>query len=159
VNGIIDHARAQIQTVAPVGFVVSYVFLFLVTLVVDHGLSRPLIALSRYAKRVADGDYAPFVLPQPPFFHDEVSDLAESFALMVDKVHGREMALKQQVAQLQIAVDQERKVKQVGEIVESEFFASLKARAHELRQASENTAPSSSVTPFTPPATPNAETS
>jgi methyl-accepting chemotaxis protein len=159
VNSIIDHARAQLETVAPVGFIVSYALLFLVTLAVDHGLSHPLIALSRYAKRVADGDYSPFVLPQPPFFHDEVSDLADSFAQMVDKVHGRELALKQQVAQLQIAVDQERKAKQVGEIVESEFFASLKARAHELRQASENTASPSSVTPFTPPATPNAETS
>ena len=136
VNNIINNARGQIESVAPIGFVVSYVLLFLVTLAVDHGLSHPLIALSRYAKHVAEGDYTPFVLPQPPFFHDEVSDLAESFAMMVEKVQGRETALKQQVAQLQIAVDQERKAKQVGEIVESEFFASLKARAHELRQAS-----------------------
>ena len=154
VNSIIDHARAQMQTVAPIGFVVSYALLFLVTLGVDHGLSRPLIALARYSKRVADGDYTPFVLPQPPFFHDEVSDLAESFAAMIEKVHSREMALKQEVAQLQIAVDQERKAKQVGEIVDSEFFASLKARAHELRQASET-----SSSPFIQPSTPNVEPS
>jgi HAMP domain-containing protein len=156
VQGIVDHARVEIQLAAPIGFLVSYILLFLVTLAVDHGLSRPLIALSRYAKRVAEGDYATFVLPQAPFFHDEVSDLAESFSLMVDRVHGRETALKQQVAQLQIVVDNERKAKQVGEIVESEFFASLKARAHELRQASESgtvhkTLEQPPITPFTPP--------
>jgi HAMP domain-containing protein len=164
VQDIVDHARAQIQSVAPIGFIVTYALLFLVTLAVDHGLSRPLISLSRYAKRVAEGDYAPFVLPQAPFFHDEVSDLAESFGTMVEKVHGREAALKQQVAQLQIAVDHEREAKQVGEIVESEFFATLKARAHELRQASEsgtayNTAGQTPIRPFTPPTSPNAEPS
>lgn len=161
VNNIIDHARAQIQSVAPIGFIVSYALLFLVTLAVDHGLSRPLIALSRYSKRVAEGDYSPFVLPQPPFFHDEVSDLAESFAAMIEKVHGREMALKQQVAQLQIEVDQERKAKQVGEIVESEFFASLKARAHELRQSSAASVSGgqSAISPFTPSTPPSAEPS
>ncbi|MHB8625791.1 MAG: hypothetical protein ACYDBJ_01485 [Aggregatilineales bacterium] len=89
-----------------------------------------------------------------------MSDLAGSFGTMVEKVHGREAALKQQVAQLQIAVDNERKTKQVGEIVESEFFASLKARAHELRQASESGAATDSsgqppATPFTPPPVPN----
>ena len=147
---IIDGSRAQIQAVAPVVFIVSYAVLFLVTLTVDHGLSRPLIALSRHAKRVAEGDYAPFVLPQPPFFHDEVSDLADSFGTMVEKVKGRETALKQQVAQLQIAVDNERKSKQVGEIVDSEFFTSLKARARELRQASDSTG-KPPASPFTPP--------
>lgn len=164
VQDIVDHARAQIQSVAPIGFIVSYALLFLVTLAVDHGLSRPLISLSRYSRRVAEGDYAPFVLPQAPFFHDEVSDLAEAFATMVEKVHGRELALKRQVAQLQIAVDNERKAKQVDEIVESEFFASLKARAHELRQASESgttysAAGQTPATPFTPPASSNAEPS
>ncbi|MHB8625790.1 MAG: hypothetical protein ACYDBJ_01480 [Aggregatilineales bacterium] len=74
VQRIIDNSRAQIQAAAPIAFIVSYVLLFLVTLLVDHGLSTPLVALSRYARRVAEGDYPPFVLPQPPFFHDEVSE-------------------------------------------------------------------------------------
>ena len=46
----------------------------------------------------------------------------------------REETLKRQVEALRIEIDQKKRKQQVQEITESDFFQSLKSRAHEMRQ-------------------------
>jgi hypothetical protein len=53
---------------------------------------------------------------------------------MVDKVRLREQALRQQVEELRIEIDETNRQKQVSEIVESDFFQGLQERARTMRQ-------------------------
>jgi DNA-binding protein H-NS len=64
---------------------------------------------------------------------DEISTLAEVFALMVSKVKQREESLKQQVTELKIEIDEVKRKKQVSEIVDSDFFHDLQTKARRLR--------------------------
>jgi hypothetical protein len=52
---------------------------------------------------------------------------------MVDKVREREQKLKERIQELEIVIDEGKKVAQVQEIVESEFFVDLKEKAREMR--------------------------
>jgi len=52
-------------------------------------------------------------------------------------VREREEALQRQVEQLRIEIDEVKKQRQVDEIVESDYFQSLKAKAAGLRQKRE----------------------
>ena len=65
---------------------------------------------------------------------DEINTLSGVFTIMVDKVHQREQALRQQVEELKIEIDENKRQKQVSEIVESDFFQQLQERARTLRQ-------------------------
>jgi uncharacterized protein involved in exopolysaccharide biosynthesis len=53
---------------------------------------------------------------------------------MLDKVEEREEKLEDQVEQLKVQIDMEKRNKDVKEIVESEFFQDLKQRAAEVRK-------------------------
>jgi hypothetical protein len=56
------------------------------------------------------------------------------FEIMVGKVAKREEKLKQQVAELQIMIDESKRQEQVEEIVDSDFFRELQEKARKLRQ-------------------------
>jgi HAMP domain-containing protein len=83
--------------------------------------------------RVAEGDYTPIVL-KPYKVDDELSTLAALFNTMLDKVEEREEKLEDQVERLKVQIDNEKRKKDVKEIVESEFFQDLKQRAAEVRK-------------------------
>jgi hypothetical protein len=65
--------------------------------------------------------------------------LAETFSFMVDKVRVREITLKRQVEELKIEIDEVKRQQQVREIVDTDFFQDLqaKARAARVRKPSE----------------------
>ncbi|MEK7276067.1 MAG: GAF domain-containing protein [Chloroflexota bacterium] len=50
------------------------------------------------------------------------------------QVRERENALKQQIRQLQIEIDETKKARQVEEIVDTEYFQKLKERAMKMRK-------------------------
>jgi hypothetical protein len=53
---------------------------------------------------------------------------------MVGKVAQREQKLKQQVAELQIMIDESKRQEQVQEIVDTDFFRDLQAKARTMRE-------------------------
>ena len=53
---------------------------------------------------------------------------------MVGKVAQREQKLKQQVAELQIMIDETKRQEQVSEIVDTDFFRDLQAKAQRIRR-------------------------
>ena len=65
---------------------------------------------------------------------DELGQLARVFQRMAREVYSREQRLKQQVQQLRIELDEAKQAQQVAEIVETEYFQQLQARAHDLRK-------------------------
>jgi len=134
-------------------FLVSLLILIALLFVVSYGITRPLRALTRYAERVAAGDYTPAHIPQVTFLKDEVSTLSEVFETMVSKVREREQTLTLRVQELQITIDEARKARQVEEIVDSEFFTNLKDQVRDLkaRKRPESSTPSSEGLPKTTP--------
>ncbi len=114
-------------------FAVIYALFVLLVLVITRRVTAQLTELQAAASRVADGNYTPITL-KPQSVNDEVSALAGLFNIMLDKVRVREESLKQEVVELKIQIDMERKNKEVKEIVESEFFQDLKTRAATARK-------------------------
>ena len=66
---------------------------------------------------------------------DALGVLARSFVRMAEEVRAREEALRRQVRELTIEIDEARQARRVAEITDSDYFRSLRGRAAELRRA------------------------
>jgi methyl-accepting chemotaxis protein len=120
-----------------ISFLITYTTLFLLVFVISRGLTRPVVALTAVAERVAEGDYdQDLSVLYSGRLRDEVSTLAHVFDMMIDKVQAREESLKRQVQELRIEIDQTKKERHVKEIVESDYFKDLQASAREMRKRS-----------------------
>ncbi|MBN1890090.1 MAG: cyclic nucleotide-binding domain-containing protein [Thermoflexales bacterium] len=93
-----------------------------------------LAEVQAWVKRVAEGKYDQSFEPGAGYEDRSITALAGDFAQMAAQVKKREEELRQEVMQLRIEIDEAKKQKQVGEIVESEYFQSLKAQVAELRK-------------------------
>lgn len=65
---------------------------------------------------------------------DELGQLGRIFQSMVNEVLAREEKFRQQIQALKIEIDQSRKEKEVNEIVESDYFRDLQAKARQMRK-------------------------
>lgn len=91
--------------------------------------------MEEWVRQVTGGDAAGGPGGVTVRYHDEMlATLAAQFAQMATQVREREEALRRQVEQLRIEIDVARKQRQVSEIVDTEFFQSLKERAATLRR-------------------------
>lgn len=133
----VGQVKAQIRSSILRAFLVLYGLLFLGVFVLSRLLTRPIVKLTRMASCVANGwydqDFSGLV-PRVGFLRDEITSLAETFIIMVDKVRQREELLKQQVAELKIEIDEVKRQQQVGEIVDSDFFLELQNKARTIRR-------------------------
>ena len=115
-------------------FTITYVSLFGLVFLVSLAMTRPILRLTEAAGLIADGDYeANLNGLASTRFPDEISKLADVFALMVDKVSQRERKLREQVQELKIVIDEARRHQEVMEIVDSDIFAELQEKAREMR--------------------------
>lgn len=64
---------------------------------------------------------------------DELGQLAQVFQRMGREVYTRTQELKQQVQQLRIQINENKRREQVSEVVDTDFFRDLQARADMLR--------------------------
>lgn len=85
------------------------------------------------AAAVETGSFDIVVLSEVAQREDELGALARVFERMAKEVQAREQKLRQQVQELRIEIDQQRKEKQVSEIVDSDYFQQLQNRANQLR--------------------------
>ncbi len=113
---------------------------------IAHRITRPIIALTQAADQIGHGNYDTKVSTDQGKFRDEVDSLANVFSFMVDKVREREQNLKTQITELQIIVDEGKRKQQVDEIVDSEFFRALQAKAREARSRRDRSGPASETT-------------
>jgi two-component system cell cycle response regulator len=65
---------------------------------------------------------------------DALGTLARVFARMVDEVRAREEALRAEVRELRIEIDEQRQERKVAAITDSDYFKQLRARAADLRR-------------------------
>ena len=117
-----------------IAFGITYATLFILVFLVSRTLTRPIVALTRTAERIGEGDYEQDLsYLTKGRFSDEIGTLARVFSIMVGKVYQREQKLIRQVEELKIEIDEVKRKKQVSEIVESDFFQDLRAKAREMR--------------------------
>jgi HAMP domain-containing protein len=131
----VNDVRQAILDKVVVAFGITYIILFILVYAASGALTGPIIKLTRAAERIAEGDY------QQDLSHmsrgntrDEISTMAASFQVMVDKVYQREQTLIKQVEELKIEIDETKRKSQVSEIVDSEFFVELQAKSRAMRR-------------------------
>nr|MBN1230039.1 HAMP domain-containing protein [Anaerolineae bacterium] len=129
--------QAGIRSKVFLAFGIVYSILFIFVFIIARQLTQPIISLTGVAERIADGDYevdlASLISDK---YKDEIDTLANVFDIMVGKVYQREQSLKKRVAELEIMIDQTKVNEQVSEIVDSDFFQELQAKAASIRNRS-----------------------
>jgi hypothetical protein len=124
-----------IQDTVLLAFAITYGFSFLFIYLIATVGARPIIAFTRVAEAVGEGDYdQDFSTIKKTRFPDEISKLVSVFADMVAKVAQREESLKRQVEKLTIEIDETKRSKEVDKIVESDSFRELREKAKEMRE-------------------------
>lgn len=138
----VAEVQHQVETQIAIAAIISYLIVFVMVYIVSNQLTRPVVALTKAAERIGEGDYKQDLSSLTNVrLRDEISTMAEVFEIMVGKVYKREQTLIKQVEELKIEIDETKRKKQVSEIVDSEFFQELqeKSRAMRRRRASEET--------------------
>ncbi|MFL5302153.1 MAG: methyl-accepting chemotaxis protein [Anaeromyxobacteraceae bacterium] len=111
-----------------VGTIAAVLLLALLARSVVHGVVEPVVALSRAAKRVAEGDLA--VAAVAVESQDELGELTRSFAAMVEKLRTLPASLAESVEELAGAVREMESVSSVqGAALEAQGLVLSRARA------------------------------
>ncbi len=106
-----------------------------VAVIFARRLTRPVGVLTAAAVRIeADEPVDTEALTSIGQTGDDVGRLARVFARMAEQVAVREKKLREQVRQLKVEIDQERRQKAVDEVTGSDFFKDLQGRAAEMRR-------------------------
>ena len=115
-------------------FAITYIILFVLVYLVSIFFTRPIVSLTQAAERVGEGNYdQDFSHLKKGRWRNEFSSLADVFEIMISKVAEREQNLRTRVQQLEIMIDEGKREKQVQEIVDSDFFRDLQAKAQRVR--------------------------
>ncbi len=86
------------------------------------------------AEHLERDDFDPAVLGGVAERQDALGVLARTFTRMAVEIRAREDALRRQVRELTIEIDEARQARKVAEITDSDYFRSLRVRAAALRQ-------------------------
>ena len=130
----VDQVQLRVRDALFPVFGAAYVILILLVLYLSHWMTRRLGRLSSATKRVSGGDYEVDLSgAAKAMFPDEMTDLAQSFGVMTEKIRARERSLVRQVQVLKVEIDEAKRQQSVAEITESDFFTSLTAKATALR--------------------------
>jgi CRP-like cAMP-binding protein len=93
--------------------------------------------MQEWVKQVAEGEYEQPLKAGTAYRDRTIATLASEFARMAAQVREREDALRREIAQLKIEIDEAKKKRQVDEIADSDFFKDIKSRARDLRRREE----------------------
>ncbi len=104
----------------------------------DRVIAAPILSITNAANEIESGEFDDLGLDKVIDRTDELGQLARVFQNMAREVYSREERLKQQVQQLQIEIDHSKRQKQVQEIVETDFFQNLQAKAQLMRRRSQH---------------------
>ena len=133
----IDEVRQGIINKMATAFAISAVVLVGLVFIISNIVTGPVRALTGAATRIGEGDYdQDFEAIANTNLPDEITTLTNVFEIMADKVRAREQTLRERVRKLEIMIDEQKRDEQVSEIVDSDFFQDLQARAKEMRERS-----------------------
>lgn len=102
-------------------------------MVQDFEYMQQMARISAAAAALEAGRYDARSLDEVGQRSDELGQLARVFQRMANEVVTREQRLRQEVQQLRIQIDEAKKMREVAQITESEYFQSLQVRAKQIR--------------------------
>ena len=120
--------------------VVVAILSILVALSLTQRVTKPVGKIIAAAQQVEAGSFDPATIDDLAQRTDELGQLSRVFQKMAREVYAREQALKQQVQELRIEIDEARRARQVAEVTDTDYFQDLQKKARELRQKSEGSA-------------------
>jgi len=109
---------------------------FLISVFLAHRITDPLASLSQAARQIEEGEYRLPVLDTISKRSDEFGQLSTMMQRMASQIEVRETRLKDQVTELKIEIDRTKQEEDVKEIVESDYFKTLRDKARGFRVAS-----------------------
>ena len=136
--------QKQVSDAALPAFVITYVVVFATVYGFSVFLTRPISRLRAIAVHIGEGNYdIDLSAMTKAFLQDEINKFAQVFEIMVGKVRVREETLKKKVEELRIEIDTVKQQAHVSEIVDTDFFRDLQAKARQVRGRKYN--PESSI--------------
>jgi HAMP domain-containing protein len=130
----VNKVRSRVLRVLYPVFGIAYVVLLALIVFLSGFVTRRLTRLTAVTQKVAEGDYSVDVEDSArALFADEMTELANSFHLMTQKVGDRERTLTRTVAVLRVEIDEAKRRDAVSEIVDSDFFDDLTRKAVLMR--------------------------
>ena len=137
-------ANAAARAVVLRGLLVGLLALVIGIVLAYYGarrLVRPVELLTAAAGDLAADAFDPTSLDPVCERTDELGELARTFREMGTEIVERERRLRAQVASLTVEIDRRRVERDVGEIVETDFFRDLQTRAAEMRRRDRDRGP------------------
>lgn len=116
----------------------------LISLVVSASITKPIRALVSAAhalKHDQFDEFDPRVLRRYAQGSDDMAELAQVFLEMAQAVEQRQDQLEEELSELKIEIDQEKRKKSVAEITSTDYFQDLRQRAQQLRQRAHSKPP------------------
>lgn len=127
----IDDFRYRLIFGLLMGLILLAVFLFIFTGRITASIRK----LERVSESIASGDYDQTDLPKGGLFDDEVMEMSRLIDDMAQKVYGRELKLVEQVTELKIFIDQDRRKDELEKVISSDFFQELQAKKQKMKES------------------------
>ncbi|MGB8647498.1 MAG: DUF3365 domain-containing protein [Anaerolineae bacterium] len=146
VQDILGQILPRFAVLVGVFLLIFFLAISMINFTLRHFVIQPVAMLSGMANKIAGDQITPADLETETFkevstHSDELGQLAHVFKEMTAQVYQRTETLKKQVSQLNIEIDEIKKQKQVSELVDTDEFRDLLAKAQELRKQRSAQAP------------------
>lgn len=137
---VFESARIALTAVMLIIAGIFAVLILVVNFVLRRMVVRPVTDIAGLAQRIT----AQTVTPEAPEVrkisriaarNDELGYTARVFESMTREVYAREQKLKEEVQQLVIQIDEQKRAAHVQQIVETDYFQMLQAKAKQMREA------------------------
>ncbi|MEH2179229.1 Nif11-like leader peptide family RiPP precursor [Nostoc sp.] len=106
----------------------------IIALLLARSIAKPIRALTKAAQALVEqDDFDEHRLIKASYTNDDIGQLVRVFLQMAQEVKAREQKLKQQVLELNIEIDQAKKVRQVADITQTDYFQQLQQKAQKIK--------------------------
>lgn len=106
----------------------------IIALLLARSIAKPIRALTKAAQALVEqDDFDDHQLAKMSYANDDIGQLVSVFLQMAQEVKAREQKLKQQVMELNVEIDEAKKVRQVAEITQTDYFQQLQQKAQKIK--------------------------
>ncbi|MBD2243794.1 HAMP domain-containing protein [Nostoc sp. FACHB-888] len=106
----------------------------IIALILARSIAKPIRALTKAAQSLVEqDDFDTHQLTKVSDANDDIGQLVRVFLQMAQEVKARERKLKQQVMELNVEIDEAKKVRQVADITQTDYFQELQQKAQKIK--------------------------
>ncbi|MCC5653986.1 Nif11-like leader peptide family RiPP precursor [Nostoc sp. XA013] len=106
----------------------------IIALILAQSIAKPIRALTKAAQSLVEqDDFDTHQLAKVSDANDDIGQLVRVFLQMAEEVKAREQKLKQQVMELNVEIDEAKKLRQVADITQTDYFQQLQQKAQKIK--------------------------